>query len=150
MFLSSWSLSLDGQGRLALPLSFRHLLREGLIVTRGFERCLQVFPRQAWQPLAQRVSNLPVGLEPARSLRRLLFAEAYEAELDSTGTIQLPERLLTYAHLRQHEEIVVAGLDTYFEIWSRPHWHMLVETLQVNAAAIAERTAWDTGRKAEG
>ena len=44
MFLGTHTPRLDDKGRLALPAKFRSELESGLVITKGQERCLFVFP----------------------------------------------------------------------------------------------------------
>lgn len=139
MFLGEFEHTIDDKGRVAVPARFREELGEGLVLTRGFEHCLQVFPRSVWQALAQRISALSLGNEEARSLRRLIFSGAAEVELDRQGRILIPQNLREYAGLT--DQVVIAGLNTYFEIWSHSGWHGVLDTLDTNAGAIAEQLA---------
>ena len=43
MFFGTYTPKLDEKGRLFLPAKFRDQLTEGLVVTRGQERCLTVW-----------------------------------------------------------------------------------------------------------
>ena len=87
MFLGEYEHSVDAKGRLAIPAKFRPQLDAGLVVTRGFERCLQVYPMVAWRILSERVSALSLGQPEARQLRRLLFSTAFDTEVDKQGRI---------------------------------------------------------------
>ena len=44
VFLGTHTPRLDEKGRIFLPAKFRDELAEGLVVTRGQERCLYVWP----------------------------------------------------------------------------------------------------------
>ena len=46
------------------------------ILTRGIDRCLALYPLDAWRPLAEKVAALPITDADARNFRRLVFAEA--------------------------------------------------------------------------
>ena len=70
-----------------------------------------------WQELSTKVSGLSLGQQEARSLRRILFAQAFDTEVDKQGRILLPQALREYAGIG--EDAVVAGMDTYFEIWAK-------------------------------
>lgn len=139
MFLGEFEHTIDDKGRVAVPARFREELREGLVLTRGFDRCLQVFPRPTWQTLAQRISALSMGNEEARNLRRLLFSGAAEVEVDRQGRILIPQNLREYASLS--EQVVIAGLDTYFEMWSRERWQNVLDNLDTDGSAIAAKLA---------
>ncbi len=139
MFLGEFEHTIDDKGRIAIPARFREELSEGLVLTRGFDNCLQAFPRQAWLPLAERVSQMSLGSEDARYLRRLLFSGAAEVEVDRQGRILIPQNLREYAGLA--EQVVIAGLDTYFEIWSTERWQSVLEKLDSSNSDIAQQLA---------
>ena len=44
MFLGTHTPRLDEKGRLILPAKYRDELAEGVVITKGQERCLYVFP----------------------------------------------------------------------------------------------------------
>jgi MraZ protein len=137
VFLGEFEHVIDDKGRVAIPARFREELGEGLILTRGFERCLQAFPRPVWQALSQRISSLSLGNEEARNLRRMLFANAAEVEVDRQGRILIPQNLREYAGLS--EQVIIAGLDTYFELWAYDRWQNVLESLDSNGSSIAEQ-----------
>ena len=139
MLLGEYEHSVDLKGRIAVPAKFRPQLEAGLVVTRGFERCLQGYPLDAWRVLADRISSLSLGNADARRLRRHLFASAFDAELDKQGRILLPAPLRSYAGIG--DGAVVAGMNTYFEIWSTQDWTATREELADDGTSIAEALA---------
>ena len=139
MFLGRYAHNLDAKGRLAVPAKFRPQLETGLVVTRGFERCILVYPIQEWASLAQRVSAVSFLQAEARRLRRLLFASAFHTELDKQGRILLPAPLREYASIG--DTAIVAGMNTYFEIWAKEGWDNQQSDLADDAEAIAAAMA---------
>ena len=139
MFLGEYVHSIDAKGRVAVPAKFRPRLEQGLIITRGFERCLQVYPMEAWQTLSERVSALSLGQAEARQLRRLLFANAFDTELDKQGRILVPASLRDYAGIG--ESTVVAGMNTYFEIWAHDAWQVTLASIAADSGDIATTMA---------
>jgi MraZ protein len=139
VFLGEFDHSVDTKGRIAVPAKFRAQLEGGLVVTRGFERCLQVFPMEQWQQLSERVSSLPAASAESRQLRRLLFSSASDTELDKQGRILLPANLREYAGIG--DTAVVAGMNTYFEIWSKDDWEAAMDALDETSATIAAQLA---------
>jgi MraZ protein len=120
MFLGEFSHTIDEKGRLTIPAKFRSDLTDGLVITRGIDRCLALYPLEEWQQLADRVSDLPVTNRRARAFRRLVFAAASYVVPDSQGRVLIPPRLRAYAQL--DGEVVVTGLDNYVEIWNPGLW----------------------------
>lgn len=139
MFLGEFEHSIDDKGRVAVPARFREELGEGMVLTRGFDACLQAFPRHVWQQLSQKVSSLSLGSPEARNLRRILFSNAAEVEVDRQGRILVPQNLREYAGLA--EQVVITGMDTYFELWAADRWQAVMEQLDNSGASIAEQLA---------
>lgn len=139
MFLGRFSHNLDAKGRLAIPAKFRGELADGLVVTRGIDRCLSVYPLAAWQTLAERVSALSISDPDARQFKRMVFAEAVDETLDAQGRVVLPPELRRYAEIDR--EAIVVGMNTYLEIWNPPRWEGLTTTVEDEGASIAQRLA---------
>lgn len=127
MFLGEYEHSVDAKGRLAVPAKFRAQLEGGLVVTRGIERCLQVYPMAQWQQLSEKVSGLSLGQVEARALRRTLFAQAFDTEVDRQGRILVPASLREFARIG--ELAVITGMDTFFEIWAKDAWEATLAEL---------------------
>ncbi|HEU5329789.1 MAG TPA: division/cell wall cluster transcriptional repressor MraZ [Thermomicrobiales bacterium] len=139
MFLGRFSHNLDAKGRLAIPAKFRSELAEGVVVTRGIDRCLSVYPLAAWQTLAEKVSALSISDPDARQFKRMVFAEAMDETLDTQGRIVLPPELRRYAGIDR--EAVVVGMNTYVEIWEPGRWENLSAAVEDAGASIAQRLA---------
>lgn len=121
MFIGEFSHTVDDKGRVSVPVKFRASLADGVIVTRGLDRCLFVYPRKEWEVLAQKLASLPLGQKQSRAFSRLMLAGAWDANLDSQGRVMVPEYLRTYASLGKH--VAVTGLYNRIEIWNEDAWH---------------------------
>lgn len=139
MFLGRYDHTIDTKGRLALPARYRDDLADGVVVTRGFDACLLVYPMAQWAPLAERVAALSISDPDVRALRRLLFADAADLDLDKQGRILIPAGLRDYAGLDR--DAVVAGMHSFIEIWSPERWSVERSTLDRDGPAVAERLA---------
>ena len=122
-----------------MPARYRDHLADGVVVTRGFDSCLLVYPMGEWTPLAERVSALSISDPDVRSLRRLLFSDAVDLELDKQGRILVPAGLRDYAGLDR--EAVVTGMHRFIEIWSPEQWSGERSALDRQGQAVAERLA---------
>lgn len=122
MFLGQYVYTLDSKGRLTIPSRFRDAITDCVVVTRGLDRCLTVYPITVWEEIAHKVTSLPITDPRGRTLRRIFFADAINAELDRQGRILLPERLREYAELSTTEEVTVVGLDRFIELWNPQRW----------------------------
>lgn len=139
MFLGRFAHVVDTKGRLAVPARFRDGLDGGLVLTRGIDRCLAVYPIAAWTPLAERVSALPLSDPDARNFRRLVFAEAVDLGLDGQGRILMPPVLREYAEIER--DAVVIGVNESIEIWSPLRWQTVQMLMDEDGAAMAQRLA---------
>jgi MraZ protein len=137
MFLGEYNHTIDEKGRLTLPAKYRAELAPGVVVTRGIDKCLFVFPMAEWQKLSEKVSALPLTDTAAREFRRLLFSGATDADLDKQGRVLLPQYLREYAGLNGN--VVVAGLNTHMEIWSPEAWSII--RANIDSAASVEQWA---------
>lgn len=139
MFLGEFDHSVDVKGRVAVPAKFRPQLETGLVITRGLDRCLWVYPMDEWRQLSERISAQSVAQPEARQLRRQLFGNAFDTELDKQGRILVPAPLRIYASIG--EGAVVAGMNTYFEIWAKDAWEANQAGIAEEASAIAATLA---------
>lgn len=137
MFLGRFNHTIDAKGRLALPARYREQLTDGVVVTRGFDPCLLIYPFASWLPLAEKVSGLSITDPDVRMLRRVLFAEASDLQLDKQGRILVPAELREYAGLER--EATVVGMHTFIEIWSPGRWESQRDLLDRDGGTIAER-----------
>ncbi|MGA8245522.1 MAG: division/cell wall cluster transcriptional repressor MraZ [Nocardioides sp.] len=115
MFVGSYTPRLDEKNRLILPAKFREQLAEGLVVTKGQDFCLNVFPIADFANEARRVQEAPLTVRQAREYGRFLAMRAAEDTPDKQGRITIPPLLKEYAGLDR--EVVVIGALSRVEIW---------------------------------
>ncbi len=115
MFIGEYSHSIDPKKRLAVPSKFRTELKNKVVITRGLDKCLFVYPIKVWEDLAGKLGTLPVGESATRSFIRLQLAGAVDCEIDKQGRILVPDYLKEYASLKKN--VVIAGLFNRLEIW---------------------------------
>ncbi len=139
MFLGRHAHAIDSKGRVAVPARFRDDLAEGVVVTRGIDRCVACYPMPVWRDLAAKVSALPITDPDARNFRRMVFAEATDLTLDAQGRILLPPDLRRWAGLDR--EALVVGVDTSLEIWSPAAWAAVSAVMDAEGSDIAARLA---------
>src|SRR5438067_10406791 len=135
MFLGRFDHVLDEKGRLAIPARYRSGVQEGMVVTRGTDRCLYIFPMSNWQGIAARLDALPMGDPNARNLRRAAFAAAEPAELDKQGRVVVSERLRNYAGLTGN--VAVVGMNSYIEVWDQAAWEAVEAQVEAQGEVIA-------------
>jgi MraZ protein len=130
MFLGEYIHTIDSKGRLTIPARFRGELAAGLVVTRGFDQNLMIFPLDGWQDLAERILNRPLGDADVRVFRRRVFSGAVDLAPDRQGRIVVPPYLRDFANITS--EVVVAGMYNYVEVWDTNDWQAVRETIENN------------------
>lgn len=136
MFIGEYAHTIDEKGRLSIPAPFRRQLAGGVVVTRGLDGCLFVYPHQEWSELAKKVSTLPLSGKQSRAFARLMLAGARESGLDGQGRIMVPEYLRTFAQLYKH--VTVAGLYNRIELWNEDSWNSYRLQTEAASETIAE------------
>jgi MraZ protein len=120
MFLGTHTPRLDDKGRLILPAKFREQLEAGVVVTRGQERCLYVFPLAEFERLADQLRQAPVTSKQARDYLRVFLSGASDELVDKQGRITIPTALRGYAGLDR--DVAVIGAGQRVEIWDSTAW----------------------------
>jgi MraZ protein len=140
MFLGEYEHTIDDKNRLTLPARFREPLAVGVVLTRGLDECLDVYPREDWNRLVDaRLAPLDPFSREARDLKRFFFSAAADAELDRQGRVLVPPALMKHAKLER--EVVVAGVHDHLEIWDRRAWGEHLASVEGSADHVAERLA---------
>ena len=126
----------DPQGRISLPTRFRDTFRGGIVLTRGYDRCIVAYTPAQWETFATQVARLALNREKNRRMRRMSFSAAYTLETDRQGRVLLPASLRQYAKIG--EEVVIAGMGDFLEIWAKEAWLQESAFLEEEASLIAE------------
>jgi len=122
MFLGNYDYKIDEKGRVPLPPRFRPDFKDGVVLAPGPEKYILVYTSAQWEKISENLASSSGNIQNSkmRRLNRALFATAFLLNIDAQGRISLP------APLRQHagisEDVVIAGANTYLEIWSKQSW----------------------------
>jgi MraZ protein len=120
VFLGTHAPRLDEKGRLILPAKFRDELADGLVVTKGQERCLNVWPTAEFARMTDGLRTAPVTSKAVRDYQRILFAGASDETPDKQGRVTIPPALREYAGLER--DCVVIGANNHVEVWAAAAW----------------------------
>lgn len=139
MFYGQHEHTVDEKNRLTLPAKFRDALAAGVVLARGIDRNIDVYPRGSWDASVARIAELDSLTREAREMKRFVFAGAAVAELDKQGRVVVPPDLLVHARLGK--DVVVAGVHDHVEIWDRSLWADHVSAIEGSVSDVAERAA---------
>jgi len=137
MLIGEYKHTLDTKRRLSLPSKWRDELGKKLVITRGLDNCLFVYPMKEWEKITEKVGQLPLGQADTRSFNRFFLSGAVEAEVDSVGRILVPDFLKDFATL--DTKVVLAGIHDRVEIWDENRWETYKKSIEAQADALAEK-----------
>lgn len=130
MLTGATILQLDTKGRLAIPSRYREALMErcgGALVTTvnvfgedREDRCLWMYPCDAWGPAAKKVAKLSDHDANHRKVKREFIGHATDMEMDKSGRVLLPALLRNKVAITKG--IYLIGQSNKFELWSEERW----------------------------
>ncbi|MBU0983330.1 MAG: division/cell wall cluster transcriptional repressor MraZ [candidate division Zixibacteria bacterium] len=143
-FYGQYTTSMDAKGRCILPAKMRsvaddsgNLLLDGeIVLTKGLEGCLAVYPEPEWAAIQERLSSLNFTDKPFRSFSRRFYSSASPVTPDKNGRILIPGHLIKEANLEK--ELMVIGVNRWIEIWNP---QLFKYYLDQNAGSYEEQAA---------
>ncbi len=117
MFFGGYTNSIDAKGRLVIPAKLREELGEGFMLTRGFDNCVNIYPKERFEELLKKLSEMKSASEQFRKLSRRLVGSAAPGEYDAQGRIVIPGPLRAFAGLQK--EVHIMGVVEHIEIWDK-------------------------------
>ena len=135
MFFGEFEYKVDEKGRVPVPPRFRRELKDGAVLIPGVEKCIIAYPLAEWKKMAANLTTGTAGSITSSKLRRLnraIFSTAFNVLIDGQGRIALSTPLRQYADIE--DEVVIAGANTYLELWNKDQWE--------SEKAISREQAW--------
>lgn len=130
MLLGTYTLPIDSAGQVHLPETYRPAYRHGAVLTPGFDGCLQLHPLQHWQHIAAHLAELVSTQAPHPHHSTGICPHHTHMIPDPEGYVYLPAPQRQRAHLT--DQVLLAGLSTYIEIWSPQRWHTVLQSIQTH------------------
>ena len=120
-FRGKYEYAIDSKGRLNLPVKLRkHITPDAdgtLILTRGLETCLYLYPLDVWNTMESDLkSKLNLYREEDRLFLRTLLMWVHEVTLDKQFRIMIPNELIEFAKI-QSSVVMIGSLDK-IELWA--------------------------------
>jgi len=130
--------NIDEKGRIMIPVKLRAAIDgDSLILTRGVDQCLWLFPVSEWQKVSQQIMSATSILQArARMIQRRIIAPAQETEIDRSGRINIAPVLRSFAQLKK--ECVILGINNYIEIWDEEVYQKYWEENEADFQKAAE------------
>ncbi len=136
MLIGEYHHSLDDKNRLMIPSKLLPDLGQEVILTRGFDQCIIVYPINKWDELIAKFSEIPITKSESRKFMRIFLSSATSCKFDNQKRICLPGILKSYANIIK--EVVILGIDDHLEIWSEDSYKKFLDENLNEFALIAE------------
>lgn len=151
-FLGEFECKLDTKGRMVLPAGLKRQMpeveREGLVINRGLESHLVIYPRKEWDRIMEELSKLNTFERKTREFVRKFMRGATELSLDAASRVLIPKSLLEYAGI--DGEVVLASQFNKIEVWSKKAYDAQWEDEGDDFALLAEEVMGNLNRRADG
>ena len=139
MLIGEYEHSIDSKGRLIMPAKLKQDIGEKFVITKGLDGCLFVYSQTEWKNFEDKLRTFPLTNKDARALMRFFLAGAMECEIDKQGRFLITSTLRDFAEL--DKEVVIIGVLTKIEIWSKDKWLKYSADENQTADEIAEKMA---------
>lgn len=137
MLIGEYKHTLDDKKRISLPSKFRSQVGKKIVITRGLDGCLFLYPTKEWQKISEKLGSLGMGQASTRGFNRHMLSGAAEINVDSVGRILIPEHLRDFAKVKS--KVVFAGVFNRIEIWNEKTWAEYINKVVKNADQMAEK-----------
>ncbi|OIO46208.1 MAG: cell division/cell wall cluster transcriptional repressor MraZ [Parcubacteria group bacterium CG1_02_39_15] len=137
MFIGEYRHTIDTKKRLALPAKFRKELGKTVVVTRGLDSCLIVYPLKEWRVMSDKLGKLPLSQTEARGFARVMLSGAMAVGVDGLGRVLIPEYLKGYAGLKKN--VIICGLYNRLEIWDAQKWNIYEKKMEKGVEDLASK-----------
>ncbi len=123
-----------------MPAKFREVLAtsyQASVILTTLDRCLAAYPVEEWLAISERIRELPQMKRELKDYMRHIYSAATECTLDRQGRILVPAEQRSYAGL-DRGEVVVVGIMSKIEIWSRERWEAVEAATQDRMDEISD------------
>lgn len=137
MFIGEYTHTIDEKKRISLPAKFRKELGAKVVVTRGLDNCLFLFPHKTWTKISEEMAKLGMMQADTRGFSRFMFSGASEIDVDSLGRILIPDFLKEFAAISS--PVIFAGVHDRIEIWNDKRWADYKRKIELEVDIMAEK-----------
>ena len=120
MFLSTYENKLDKKGRVSVPAPYRSYLSStgysGIICYPSFNnQCIEAWPQDRIEKISNAIDSLNPFEEKKDYFATSILSESINLQFDSEGRIQITQKLLKHAKIKN--SMLFVGQGKTFQIW---------------------------------
>ncbi len=139
-FKGSYEYSVDNKGRINIPAKLKKYVsqeaNDTFVITRGFEKCLFVYPQDEWTKLENSIRALSPTNPQHRFFMRVLLQQAVESQLDGQSRITIPKDLLQFASIS--DEVMILGVLEHIEVWNPKEYKQYIASQENSYEDVAQ------------
>ncbi|RLD29844.1 MAG: division/cell wall cluster transcriptional repressor MraZ [Bacteroidetes bacterium] len=144
--IGTYDCKADVKGRVMVPADLKKQLApvsaSGFVIKRAvFQPCLELYPMAEWQKLMEKVSALNRFSRKNNDFIRRFTAGVRTVEMDSTGRLNIPKDLISFAGIGK--ELVVTSAINIVEIWDKQKYEQAIDDAASDFADLAEEVMGD-------
>jgi len=117
--------SIDDKGRIVIPPEIRSSLGENCVLTRGYDKCINLFSQAAYDKLIDQMQD-PTGMDRrvGKLIRRFTGTPV---TIDGQGRLPISPALREYAEIsidpkNELKGVIIFSAINKLEIWSKERW----------------------------
>ncbi|MCH2082031.1 MAG: division/cell wall cluster transcriptional repressor MraZ [Saprospiraceae bacterium] len=140
--LGEYDCKIDAKGRMRMPTGLISQLgaTEGkainLVINRGFEQCLMIYPENVWEKITGEINQLNLYNKKNRDFVRYFYRGAHKVTLDSADRVLVTKRLLEYAGI--DKEIILSAYNDRIEMWAKDQYDQMLDDEPDDFSDLAE------------
>lgn len=139
--IGEFEISMDAKGRVMIPAGLKRQLpkeaNDKLVINRGFEKCLVLYPYNEWEVITTELNKLNLYMKDNRDFVRYFYRGATELSLDASSRVLLPKPLLDYAGIEK--DAVLFAYSNRIEVWSKKLYHSQMDEEPRDFVKLAEQ-----------
>lgn len=136
MLIGEYEHTLDEKNRVSLPRQFRTGLGKKIVMTRGLDNCLFVYPKKSFEKVVAKLDEMSFASQDKRGFSRFILSGAAEIDVDAAGRVLIPEHQREFAKLSK--TLVFAGVSDRVEVWDKEAWKQYKSAIESKAESMAE------------
>lgn len=119
-YQGSYNLSVDGKGRIVIPVSYREHLQQQfdgkLVIGQTFRfPCITIYPEPEYVRVRDELLENWNASEQFKNLMRTIVGSAHDCNMLANGRVLLPKHLREFYSI--DKDAVLVGMGTRFELW---------------------------------
>lgn len=125
LFTGEYEYTIDAKGRLAIPAEIRSGLDpqqggRGFYITTGPNDALWLWPEQTFERIAGSIGESLLQTEEQIEFDEITFPSARHLEMDKTGRVLLPQRMIEAAGIGS--KVMILGMRDHLELRDPAQW----------------------------